>query len=435
MADDSYAPRVEPALTETNPEVSSGPRRLWNSSFLLLWQGQLVSAVGDAFYSIALGFWVLAETGSTALMGTLMAASTLPRVIIAPFAGVLVDRSERKALIVWMDAVRGLAVVAVAMAAYAGLLQVWMVFAAGIVISIGGAFFGPAVSSATPDIVPKDRLIKANSAFNLIYTGSGVLGSSAGGFLYQALGAPLLFLLNGISYLVAAVASLFIRVPKVEHARQEFHFLSDLKDGVAFVWRCRGIRYSIALFSVVNFFAVMGLMLFLPLFQRTPHLGAGLYGIFIACFTGGLSAGFLFTSFFHVPYPRRFAVFYISGIVMMLLSALVPVWLYFPAMLGCVVIAGLANAVLNSFISATLQVATPQDLRGKVFSLLGTVSGGLTPLAMALGGVLAEFIPIRIVIASAFILTLLSFLPLVFSRPVRALLNFNPEQDTAEAFR
>ncbi|EOC99754.1 MFS transporter [Caldisalinibacter kiritimatiensis] len=70
--------------------------RLWTKDFFLLWQGQLVSALGDVVYSIALGFWVLKVTGSTALMGTLMAASVLPRVIISPFAGVFVDRSDRK---------------------------------------------------------------------------------------------------------------------------------------------------------------------------------------------------------------------------------------------------------------------------------------------------------------------------------------------------
>ena len=75
--------------------------RLWNRGFLLLWQGQLVSSLGDVIYEIALGFWILAVTGSTAMMGSLMAASALPRILVAPFAGVLVDRSERKWLLCW----------------------------------------------------------------------------------------------------------------------------------------------------------------------------------------------------------------------------------------------------------------------------------------------------------------------------------------------
>jgi len=77
-----------------NPPVTARPR-LWNRNFLLLWQGQLVSSLGDTVYAIALGFWILAVTGSTALMGTLMAASTLPRVLVGPLAGVVVDRRDR----------------------------------------------------------------------------------------------------------------------------------------------------------------------------------------------------------------------------------------------------------------------------------------------------------------------------------------------------
>ena len=101
---------------ENNTAESSDPikkKPLWNLNFFLLWQGQLVSAIGDVAYEIALGFWILAATGSTGLMGGLMAASAVPRVLMAPFAGVLVDRSNRKWMIFAMDAVRGIVVVLV----------------------------------------------------------------------------------------------------------------------------------------------------------------------------------------------------------------------------------------------------------------------------------------------------------------------------------
>lgn len=80
--------------------------KLWTSGFLILWQGQLVSTIGDMAYSIALGFWVLAVTGSTALMGGLMAASTLQGVLASPFAGVLIDRQDRKKLLILADLLR-----------------------------------------------------------------------------------------------------------------------------------------------------------------------------------------------------------------------------------------------------------------------------------------------------------------------------------------
>lgn len=413
----------------------SKPTSVWNFNFFLLWSGQLISLIGDTVYAIALGFWILQKTGSTAMMGTLMATSTLPRIVISPFAGVLVDRINRKWLLVAMDALRGIFIVIIGIAAYANFLKVWMVFVAGIIISIGSAFFGPAISSSIPDIVPKEKLIKANSAFSMIQSGSAIVGSGAGGMLYQFLGAPLMFLVNGISYLVGAIATFFIKIPKVVHEHIDFHFFSDLKTGLKFVWEYRGIRFLTGVAAVLNFFAVMGSMLYLPLFKQTPHLGPGLYGIFMAGTTGGMFTGFLLTSIFHFPYSRRFFFFYLFGILDMMVGIFIPVWLYFPFMISLGFILGITTAIINSFISATLGIAVPQNMRGKVFGLIGTVVGGLMPIAFALGGVLAEFIPIRILISAAFFVTLLSFIPIGISKAIKKLINFNPETDTIENFR
>jgi MFS family permease len=410
-------------------------KKLWNFNFFLLWQGQLVSLIGDAIYAIALGFWILNKTGSTAIMGSLMAVSSLPRIVISPFAGVLVDRSDRKWLLVLMDAIRGIFIVLVAIAAYANMLEVWMVFIAGIIISIGAAFFNPAVSSAVPDIVPTDKLIKANSAFSMIGTGSGIIGNALGGVLFQVLGAPLMFLINGISYLFSAITEIFIKIPKVVHAHPDFHFFIDLKDGLKFVWQYRGIRFLLFSAATLNFFAVMGIMLFLPLFNQTPHLGPALYGILMAVITGSMFAGYLMTSIIHFKYSYRFKFFAACGILSMVSSMLMPIWLYFPLMIGFGIILGVSNAILNSFIMATFSVAVPQNMRGKVFSLVGTIAGGLMAVAFALGGALAEFIPIQVLISSAFGCTLISFLLSVMTKPIKHLINFNPEKESIEVFK
>jgi DHA3 family macrolide efflux protein-like MFS transporter len=413
-------PEAEAAALAAEGTPPREEPRLWNLNFLLLWQGQFVSSLGDTAYSIALGFWVLAVTALT-------------RVVVSPFAGVIVDRSDRKWMIVATDALRGVVIVGVAAAAFAGLLEVWMVFVAGIVLGLGGAFFGPAVISALPDIVPKAKLVKANSLFQLIYTGSGIPGFSVGGFLYALLGAPLLFLMNGVSYLFSAVTELFIKIPKIQHAKPEFKFFDDTKAGLSFTWRVRPLRYMLVVFSVLNFFASMGIMLLLPLFERTEHLGPARYGIVLAGLTGGMFVGYILMSIIHVAPGRRFAVFYASAVVGMGALAAFPLYLNFPLMFALAAVFGLFNAVLNALIMAVLQMTTPQDMRGKVFGLLGTLAGGLTPLAMALGGVLAEFISIRLLISASFILTFLSFIPLAFSPAIRRYVNYDPDRDTLEA--
>ena len=403
--------------------------KLWNLNFFLLWQGKLVSMVGDVAYEIALGFWILAVTGSTALMGTVMAITLLPRVIIAPFAGVWVDRSDRKWLIVFMDLIRGMFVVLVGIAAITGVIQIWMVFVAGVALGICGAFFGPAVASSIPDIVPKSQIVKANSAFALVSTGANVAGSSAGGFLYQMLGAPLMFLFNGISYLLSAVSEIFVKIPRVSRKKADFHFFEDLKSGLSFVWNHKGIKYIMFIASVLNFFASMGIMLLLPLFQRTEHLGAGLYGLLIGSFSGGAFLGFMLTSVVNIKSSERFLVFYWCGVIFSVATIFIPIYLFFPVMLALAIVAGVTNAILNALFSSILQLTVPQDKRGRVFGLLETLSAGLMPAAFAIGGVLAEFIPVRLLISGCFSITLLCFVPMAFMPDIVRLINFDAEPE------
>jgi DHA3 family macrolide efflux protein-like MFS transporter len=406
--------------------------KLWTMNFLLLWQGQLVSTLGDTVYAIALGFWVLAVTGSTGLMGTLMAASLIPKLVISPFAGVIVDRADRKWMLVAMDLVRGFAVAAVGVAAVFQALQIWMVFAAGIVLGICEAFFSPSVSAAIPDIVPTSKLVKANSVFSMIFTGSNIVGSSAGGIIYSALGAPVMFLFNGLSFLVSGFLELFMKIPAVRHENQKVRFFEDMKEGFVFVWKFRGLRALILMAAFMNFIANIAIVLFLPMFQKDPALGPVKYGIAMAVMTGGMFIGMLFTSIVHIPYQKRFTLFMFCGGISTVCAAAMPVFQAFPLMLGMLAIFGMSNAVFNSFIMASAQQTVPQNMRGKVFALFGTVSQGLTPLGMAVGGILAEFLPIRTVICGSFLVMLAFAVIFFFLKSFKQFINFDPEQSRLE---
>jgi MFS transporter, DHA3 family, macrolide efflux protein len=414
-------------------ETEKKAERLWTSNFTLLWQGQLVSILGDVVYSIALGFWVLKTTGSTGLMGALMAASTLPRILVSPVAGVVVDRFDRRALMVWMDAIRGAAVLAVAIGAFAGFLQVWMVFAAGVVLGVCGAFFTPSVSSVIPDVTGKSKVVQANSVFSMLQTGGTIIGNSAGGFLFQALGAPILFLFNGLSYLFSAVSLLFTRVPRVSHARADLHFWDDLKDGFSFAWRIRGLRLLMITAAVLNFFANMAIVLLLPFYQRNPDLGAGRYGIAMAVFMGGMFLGMALTATVKIPASRRhFWSIWCCAVSMGCLMVF-PFVRSFPAVTVLLGVAGFTNAVFNVFIMAVMQLAVPQDKRGKVFSFMSMMTQGLTPIAFALAGVLAEFLPLAPLMSACFGVTIVIGAPLFVMPAFKRFINFDPERDTIES--
>jgi len=405
--------------------------KFWTPSFLILWQGQLVSTLGDAVYSIALGFWVLAVTGSTALMGTLMAASTLPGVLVSPFAGVLVDRSNRKKLLILMDFIRGICITIIATVAYKGFIAIWMVFVAGIILSICGTIFRPAVNSSIPDLVPKSKLTNANSVFSIATTGSSLLGNVAGGFLFQMLGAPFMFLINGLSYLFSGCSIFFVSIPRIEK-KSEQHFLNDLKDGFSFIWGLKGLRNIILIAAFFNFFFYTAFILLLPLFQKTPDLGSGKYGVAMACFMGGAMAGFLLISVIKIHPSRRFHIFIISNAITNTCLIIFANQHTFAIMVILAFVGGLFNSIVSVFILSSIQIATPQEMRGKVLSFTSMLTQGLTPFAMALGGILGSFIPIRNIMSACFIITLLITAPFTFNKSLKRFINFDHVKETVE---
>ena len=405
--------------------------KIWTSSFLILWQGQLVSTLGDSMYSIALGFWVLAVTGSTALMGTLMAASTLPGVLVSPFAGVLVDKNNRKNLLILMDFIRGISITLIAFAAYKGFIAIWMVFAAGIMLSICGAIFRPGVNSSIPDLVPTSKITNANSIFAMVTTGSNMLGNAAGGFLFQMLGAPFMFLFNGLSYLFSGCSIFFVNIPRIEKKSEQL-FINDLKDGFSFVWKLKGLRNVIIIAAFINFFFFTAFILLLPLFQRTPDLGSGKYGVAMACFMGGAMAGFLLISMIKIPPFGKFYIFIISNAISNICLIIFANQHMFAIMALMAFVGGVFNSIVNVLIISSVQIATPQEMRGKVLALMSMVTQGLTPFAMALGGVLGGFIPIRTIMTVSFIVMLVVITPFTFNKTLKRFINFDFEKETLE---
>jgi MFS family permease len=127
-------------------------QHVWNKDYFLIWQGHLVSAIGTVTYAIALSFWVLDITGSTALMGIVASSVFIPKIFISPFAGALVDRVDKKWVLVGADIVSGVVILLISILAFIGELQVWMAVCAGFIIGATQSFFRPAIQS-TPGLL------------------------------------------------------------------------------------------------------------------------------------------------------------------------------------------------------------------------------------------------------------------------------------------
>lgn len=380
--------------------MNQEPTKLFNRNYSLLFQGQLVSRLGSQVYAIAMVLWIKDATGSATLMGLLMMVSAIPGVLLSPMGGAIADRFSRRMILVISDLTRGLAMLIVAALIYTMAdsvnLLLTTLFVVAIITGTVTAFFRPAISAAIPDLVPKDRVVTANSLGQLSLQLSVFFGQGLGGTLFRLLGAPFLFLINGVSFLYASLSESLIKMPEVapkEELSLKEHwdaFVLDLKEGFRYAWNRPGLRELVFISAVINFFTIPAIVL-LPFFvEDTLGVRVDWYGFILVSFGLGGLLGYLFAGVVRLPgRPRMYLMlaFMVGQSVLYGVLGFIPRPI-FVVMLA--IIAGFMGGYVTVNITTVLQLSTPSEIRGRVFGLLGMVAGGLTPIAMGLSGVVAD---------------------------------------------
>lgn len=394
-----------------------------NNNFWLLWQGQFVSVFGDAVYDIALSFFVLELTGSTAVMGTIMAFVTIPRVIMGPLSGVVVDNYNRKKLIVLADVIRGICVLLAAYAAAKGFLEVWMLIGIAIIFGICTSVFNPAIESVFPDIVAEEKMIKYNSVYQMASMGATVLGQSLGGSLYTILGAPVMFLLNGISYLFSATTEGFIKIPERKAQKEKIEFLDDFKEGIRFMTGEEGFMRTIVSSFFINFLFGMIRGLIIPWFTQSSHLGMSRYGVLNAAQSIGMVAGMIILSKVSIKRQDKYKIYISSFLLFIVNTGLAALLNQYIFILIFFFLAFVFQFIFNSVLNVTIMVKTPVDKRGKVSATKATLCMAMSPLGNFIGGLLCERFDARLLIIISAITALVIVGIIVTNPNVRGFLN------------
>lgn len=390
---------------ENNPK----PSKLWHLNFILLWQGQLISNYGNSIYKIALGFWILAKTGSVGLMGVLMAAMNLPNILVSPIAGAIIDRHNKKHILVLTDTLSGVTTLLLGTLAILNLLEVWMLLVGGMILGICSSMFRPAVHATLPSILEKQHLVRGNAAMSIATTGTDILGKSTGGFLLPLLGAPVLFIINGVSFILSAFSESFIKVPLRRDLNNPKHILHDIKEGYHYVMESAGIKYMLSLFAIQNFFAIMGLTLLLPLFSSKDYLGPEKYGLTMGILSTGMFITYSVFSIKEIKGIKRSQLFFGSGIISGIALVLLPLTSNYFLITVLIFINGILYAIVSMLLKATMQTAVPKHMLGKTSGFERAISFSLMPLAMMIGGFLGEFFPIEYIISIDFLIITVIF--------------------------
>ncbi len=365
--------------------------RLWrNPDYLLLWSGQTLSTIGDAIQSLALPLLILALTHSAVQAGLVATLETLPFPLLCLPAGVLVDRWDRKQVMLLCDTVRALATGSIPVVIWLGHPSLVYFSLVALVSGVLSTFFSLAETAAFPNVVSKEHLTAAMGQNYAASTVSGMIGPPVGGFLY-ALSSAWPFLANTVSYVVSVISLRCIRVP-FQQKRQapSGNFLAEIREGITWIWRHPQVRFLALRVSAGNL-VYGGSTLLLIVLATEQHASAFAIGLmFTIEALGGIVASFLIERI-----QRRWNFARITISLGWITALLFPLYAIAPN----IVVLGLIGAVL-SFLLVIFDVTQlgyrasmiPDALFGRVTSSIRLLTVGALSLGATMTGALLQTI-------------------------------------------
>jgi MFS family permease len=358
--------------------------------FALLWAGATVSLAGDGVYVVALAWQVYELSDSPTALSLVGVAWTLPLGLFVLLGGIVSDRFQRRRIMILADAVRAVAVAAIAVLSLTGAIELWHLIALAVVFGTGEAFFGPAFTSIVPQIVPRHLLLQANSLDQFIRPFAFLLvGPAIGGWLVASVGTGWAFVLDACTFLVSAGAIFLIRQRRIVRADPSEltpSLFRELREGFAFV-RAHAWLWATLLAAAVFLLAYWGPIEVLVPYRVRNELGgsASDFGFVLAC--GGIGSILAALALGQRGLPRRHITFMysawtIGSLALVGFGLATAVWQLQAISLleGAFFTAGLVVW------GTLLQSLVPEQLLGRVTSLDWFVSTSLVPVSFALTG-------------------------------------------------
>lgn len=370
--------------------------------FLILWSGQAASLFGSQLVQFALIWWLTTTTGSATILALASLVGLLPQVVLGPFVGVLVDRWNRRLTMLLTDGLVAAATLVLALLFWAGIVQTWHVFAIMFIRALGGAFHWPAMQASTSLMVPKEYLTRVQGFNQMLYGGLNIASAPLGALLLGIFPLQGILFIDLVTAVVAIGALLIIHVPQPERAPSASaatffgEFRADLRAGLRYVWSWPALLLLMLMAVIINLvinpaFALLPLLVTDHFGGEALHLGTleaifG-FGILIGGLLLGVWGGF-----------RRRIFTSLVGLIGMglgtLLMGLAPanmMWLAFAAAF----IIGSTNSLVNGPVQAIFQATIEPDMQGRVFTLMGSAAGAMSPIGLIIAGPVADLLGIR----------------------------------------
>ena len=380
---------------------------LINRNVALLVLGGVVSLIGSEMQSFALSLYVLNETGSITSFASVLAIAMIPRILLSPFIGVLVDWFDKKKIIVLFDIIRsGILFFFFYLYSLQGMLFIHQIYALVIILSFCSIVFQPAINSIIPLIVDEEEIIKANS-LNIFFINLGRLISPAiGGILLSLIGLPIILLIDAISFLLSGLSECFIMIPNLSTVTDQINlerYKTDFKEGLQYLVNNTKVM-NIILFGIIINFAFEGFYSIgiIYISKEILNVSDSLYGILQSIIIISTIIASMFTNFIYKKLELEKLMFYNFIIISALLCILSLVstsrfinlfnsnLLPFIVLTIITFIIMLITTIGNISLFTTFQTIVPNHMLGRVGTLMDTGLMLSIPMSQIFFGFLFE---------------------------------------------
>lgn len=374
------------------PEKFGDPDYIgWKKRTAVFLLSQGISLFGSSMVNYAIVWYVTLKTLSGAMMTITILTSFLPQIMIALFAGVWADRYNRKYVIMASDGLTAFATLVLAILFLAGHREIWLIYVASAIRSIGAGIQSPAESSILPQFVPKEKLMRVNGINGSIRSFITLLSPAAGGFLLAAFSVEIAFFVDVVTAVIA-ISILFFLSVSTHHkagADQSSNVIEDFKQGISFVKSNSLIRNLLFYYAV--FFFLLSPAAFLTPLLITRSYGTEVWRLTAneVLYSGGsIFGGFLMASW--GGFKNRMQTIALACAAYGISAVLLGVSTNFIFYLTVMFFTGIFSPVFYASEAVLIQETVDNDMQGRVFSMIDIIVMAVMPIGMLLFGPVAD---------------------------------------------
>lgn len=390
-----------------------------NRNYVLMFLGLVVSNLGTHIYNFSIMLYIydlLANNPNKAtIAGIYMATGGVVFFALTPFAGAIVDRLNKVKVVYVTDLLNGTAVILAGIAIFFFddvTVKLVVLFITSITLSINGALFNPSISSLPAHILKQEQLQQASSLSMGMFSLYSIIGAFIGSVFYTTFSMNFIFIFNGLTFLFSGLSEMFITISTKEKDTEVITFkevLIDIKLGVQYLFNLKPIFYLFAMASVLNFFTIPVIANGLPYLIKVELNENPIY---LAILQSSFPIGVIIMSILLMTRAQKEkqSPYIIKGMIgmstMFLLFVLalelfmrdtysLNIFIY-ALSLPIMITLGIFNGLLNIPFDVALRKEVAKDMMGRVFSVSSVISNGLTPIAIALAGVVITYFGVMI---------------------------------------